>query len=89
MSKIVFVGRMGWLVANTKTKRKQLRKKTLKWPKSVKNENVEKRMKNIFPIDTDRHTYIHQSDYRGSGLIVIQTCRLLIEKKFLIYNGRI
>ena len=30
MAKIVFVGQMGWLVANTKTKRKQLRKKTLK-----------------------------------------------------------
>ena len=45
MPKIVFVGRMGWLVANTKTKRKKLRKKTLKGPKNVKNENLEKRKK--------------------------------------------
>jgi len=50
MPKIVFVGRMGWLVANTKTKRKKLRKKTLKGPKNVKNENFEKRKKIFFPI---------------------------------------
>jgi len=50
MPKILFVGRMGWLVANTKTKRKKLRKKTLKGPKNVKNENYEKREKIFFPI---------------------------------------
>ena len=61
MPKIVFVGRMGWLVANTKTKRKKLRKKVKKGPKNVKNENFGKRkkiikkynftiaLKNIFP----------------------------------------
>ena len=50
MPKIVFVGRMGWLVANTKTKRKKTPKKTLKGPKNVKNENFEKRKKTFFPI---------------------------------------
>ena len=37
MPKIVFVGRMGWPVANTKTKREKTPKKTLKGHKNVKN----------------------------------------------------
>jgi len=53
MPNIVFVGRMGWLVANSKTKRKSSGKK-LKGPKNIKNENFEKLifspivLKNIF-----------------------------------------
>ena len=43
MPKNVFVGRMGWLVANTKTTRKKVKK----GHKNVKNENFEKREKNI------------------------------------------
>ena len=51
MPKIVFVGRMGWLVANTKTNRKKTPKKNpLKCPKSVKNEHFEKRKKSFSPI---------------------------------------
>ena len=50
MPKIVLVGRMGWLVANTKTKRKKTLKKVKKGHKNVKNENFEKRKKNFFPI---------------------------------------
>ena len=49
MPNIVFVGRMGWLVANTKTKRKKLRKKVKKGPKNVKNENFGKRKKSFLP----------------------------------------
>ena len=56
MSKIVFVGQMGWLVANTKTKRKKLRKK-IKSPKNVKNENFEKRKKNFFSHSPKEHIY--------------------------------
>ena len=46
MPKIVFVGQMRWLVANTKTKRKTQKK----CPKNVKNENFEKQKKTFFPI---------------------------------------
>ena len=38
MPKIVFVGQIGWLVANTKTKRKKLRKKNCKGPQIVKKK---------------------------------------------------
>ena len=53
MPKIVFVGRMGWLVANTKTKRKKL-KKALKTSKIKISKNGKKNffpivLKNIFP----------------------------------------
>ena len=48
MPKIVFAGLMGCLVANTKTKRKKLRKKTLKGPKNVKNDFFFKTEKNLF-----------------------------------------
>ena len=60
MSKIGFVGPMGWLVANTKTKRKKTMKKTLKGPKNVQNENFQKRiffaivLKNMQPIIKER-----------------------------------
>ena len=45
MPKIVFVGRMGWLVGNTKTKGKKL-KKSLKTSKI----NISKNGKKLFPI---------------------------------------
>ena len=44
MPKIVFVGRMGWLVANTKTKWKT----TLKGPKTSKMK-ISKNGKSTFP----------------------------------------
>ena len=57
MPKIVLLGRMGWLVANTKTKRKKLRKKTLKGPKNVKNENFEKNGKKLFSHSPKEHIF--------------------------------
>ena len=40
MPKIVFVGRMGWLVANTKTKKKNFEKKlSIKGSKNAKKKN--------------------------------------------------
>ena len=50
MPKIVRVARMGWPVANTKTKRKKTLKKVKKGHKNVKNENFEKRKNTFFPI---------------------------------------
>ena len=50
MPKIVFVGQIGSLVANTKTKRKKTPKKNLKGPKNVKNENFGKRKTCFIPI---------------------------------------
>ena len=39
---------MGWLLANTMTKRKKTMKKVKKGPKSAKNENFGKRKKKTF-----------------------------------------
>ena len=50
MPTIVFVGQIGWLVANTKTKRK-------KGPQNVKNENFEKRKKQLFSHSPKEHIF--------------------------------
>ena len=39
---------MGWLLANTMTKRKKTMKTVKKGPKSAKNENFGKRKKKLF-----------------------------------------
>ena len=46
----MFVGQIGWLVAKTPNK-------TLLGPKNVKNENFEKRKKNIFSYSPKEHIF--------------------------------
>ena len=45
---LLFVGRMGWLLTHTMTKRKKNNEKSEKGPKSAKNENFGKRKKKTF-----------------------------------------
>ena len=76
MPQIVFVGRMGWLVANTRLKRKKNFETTLKGPINVKNENFEKRKKTFFP-QCLKNTF-SKNQVAGSKTV---TCSVLTDKQ--------